>query len=292
MNTLEQSNTIEADFKEIPPPTSSTAIATLESLQLYRHQLKQGTSNPKIQQIAKELELDKQLGLKNQAEITAESALQHDIDELTNSNNYFQVSKSLLEKLFSINSLQLKCLWYNIKSWISNFIHASPLQLSLISIVATTVYPLIKLCTYLNSKPETAIIFLLVLLCIIAWMGELVLTAIAITKWTSNFDMNYEELKVKLDMTPLKLSNIKIPYGAKLKLQEAIESNIFQDFIIARPSFIIERKEIHNRFNIDPAIIGVTKDLRMFMIVYWDIKKDKEKIINQINYFKKFKLES
>jgi hypothetical protein len=102
--------------------------------------------------------------------------------------------------------------------------------------------------------------------------------------------MEYEVLKVKLDMTPLKKVDMKIPYGAKLKVQEAAKTGIFEDFVLAKPVFSVEQKEIIIDLKPDPAILGITKDSRMFMIVYWDIQKDKEKVLKEIHRFRKYKL--
>jgi len=108
--------------------------------------------------------------------------------------------------------------------------------------------------------------------------------------------LTYSKIEVSLEIKPIQETAIKIPYGAKLKMEEAFDSKIFKNFVIAYPKFNIKKhkllvkEKIIPRIDFDPAICGITEDGRLHMIVYWDIKKDKDKTIKSIERFKKHKL--
>jgi hypothetical protein len=286
----------EAEFSEVKPETKKSNVpAVLQDFQLYRHELLQGTNNEKIKKIATELELDKQLGLKHQCELTAETALKNDIDSLTSSNDYIQVSKQLLEKLFSIGQLKGMCVWHTIKSFIKGIIRDAKKPLIVYTFVIVALYPMCVWTGMVASRPCVAGNVFCGILLIIGWLAMICGVVYGIWDLIENVKIRYDKLEVVLDMKHLSHVDVKIPYGAKLKVLEAKETGIFKEFVYASPKFNVETKEwqntIHLNLNIHPAILGVTQDDRMFMIVYWDVKKDKERIIKQINQFKKFKIE-
>lgn len=85
-----------------------------------------------------------------------------------------------------------------------------------------------------------------------------------------------ESLKVELKMEGLGETRIRIPYGAMLRVKEAKDSKMFNAFFIVYPA-----KKEKLAFN-DPAIVGRLPDGRLKMIVYWDIKKDIERVLKDI----------
>lgn len=91
-------------------------------------------------------------------------------------------------------------------------------------------------------------------------------------------------------MEDVKDTMIEIPRIAKLKMKEAKDSELFEAFTIAHPQFRVDRQIYAPTFKLDPVILGVTKDSRMFMICWWDIQKDIDKVLKNINLFKKFKI--
>jgi hypothetical protein len=101
---------------------------------------------------------------------------------------------------------------------------------------------------------------------------------------------NYEFMSVDLAMEDVKDTKIEIPRIAKLKMKEAKDSELFEAFTIAHPQFRVDRQTYTPTFKLDPIILGVTKDSRMFMICWWDIQKDIDKVLKNINLFKKFKI--
>jgi hypothetical protein len=284
--------TYDADFTVVPESKRSSSDnlpATLESVQLIRHNLLRGQNSSDIEKIAEELDLDKKLGLNCQAEITSESSLKRDIDELTSSKDYFQVSKGLLEKLFSISMLQRKCYFHNLKKYWSSFIKTGFSDGMLIAalIFAIAVTPSIKyiIWTSVNIKWDSGH----GILCSVLGMIMAILFIVTIISW-AQLKFSYETMRVKLNTKPLREVKKKIPYGAKLKVLEAQTTGIFEDFIFAQPEFFVENKTVEPRIKIDPAILGMTKDQRLFMIVYWDVEHDVEHVLKQIDAFKKFKL--
>jgi len=85
--------------------------------------------------------------------------------------------------------------------------------------------------------------------------------------------------------------DIKITYDVtQRQFVIMFEHSDIEAFTIAHPQFKIERRSYSPNFKLDPVILGVTKDSRMFMICWWDIQKDIDKVLANINLFKKFKV--
>jgi hypothetical protein len=276
----------------------NTSIALYEdlaktSLALVRHELKVGDSDEMIESIKEELEIDKQLGLEKQAKITVEKALQHDIDNLTSSNDFFEVSQNLMQRLFQISMLERKCFFANTLNMIKGVLTAGVLPLSLHVLFLLSIYPMLKFSMWIwpitTTAPTAMLVFISILNCIL-WCSIIVPLGYGFSLW-GNIIIKYPVLRVKMESKPLSSVSDKIPYGAKLKVLEAKKTGIFQDFVFITPEFSVKNEEYKVRFpSIDPAILGITADKRMFMIVYWDIDKDVAKVIKEIELFKKFKL--
>ncbi|MDD5649650.1 MAG: hypothetical protein PHF86_04420 [Candidatus Nanoarchaeia archaeon] len=267
--------------------------AKLETLSLIRHKQMTGKSDKIIENISSELEIDKKLGLKNQAELTALKALNHDINELTSSRDFFEVSQDLIKKLFQINKLKRKCFINNIVSKINAFFITGALPLSIHLFMLLTIYPILKFSMWIwpavHQTPTTGLITLSVFNCI-SWICMLGLLIAGFTLWEGR-SIEYTLIDVNINSIPLSKVTDKIPYGAKLKVLEAKETGIFEDFVFITPEFVSSVKHHNVSFpSVDPAILGVTTDKRMYMIVYWDIEKDVAKVVKEIEHFKKFKL--
>jgi len=260
---------------------------------LIRHDLMVGKTDTTIVSIVKELELDKELGLKKQVELTVIKALNHDIDELTSSRDYFEVSQSLLEKLFQIKKLRIMCLWTNCLNRVIGFLKAGILPLSLHALMLVSLYPLLRFSMWIWPVTTKAPTPLLVTICIIdciLWIGIVVLLILGFIAWGDK-SIEYVSLDVEIESKLLSSISEKIPYGAKLKVIEAKKTGIFKDFIYVSPEFHVKKMSHKITFStVDPAILGVTTDNRKYMIVYWDIDKDVAKIVKEIEHFKKFKL--
>jgi hypothetical protein len=261
---------------------------------LYRHELRKGSSDKAIEDISEELDIDNKLGLVNQAEITATNALRHDIDVLTTSKDYFEVYPKLLEKLFKIGSLRRKCFWYNLKSAAIGFIQMSWLPLFFHIAFLALIYPMLKFSFAVFPWEINSFEIFIGIVNIICWVGMLMLLVLGFSGWDGRV-LKRTELNVKLETIPLGQVKTKIPRGAKLKVLEAQNTHIFQEFVYVTPDFEAKSKYFEVDLKkilppIDPAILGITIDKRLYMIVYWDIEKDIEKVVKKIDHFKKFKL--
>jgi hypothetical protein len=100
----------------------------------------------------------------------------------------------------------------------------------------------------------------------------------------------FQFIDVKLKIENIKETMVIIPRMAKLKIKEAKDTGIFEEFTIAFPYFSVNREEYKPYRKVDPVILGVTKDNREFMICWWDIAKDIDKVQTHINMFKRFKI--
>lgn len=286
------------------------ALITPEEIE--RHRLMILEQRDYVENIKKEFEIDKELGLSNQMNLDQRDLLQKDINELTNSNDFYEINKSHLNNLFSINLLKLKCLPYNIKETIKKtWNYFGKNILSLILFVGLLISSVEFCYSYKSSQLElnTAIYtiilnIILFVLCGFSFIGiflpyfktKLEGKEIRIDDYNTKkiYTFNFRFMDVRLKMQELNKTKMKIPYGAKLKTLEAKKTGIFEDFVIAYPEIFIKDFDIHHteiiQKSIDPAILGVTADKRMFMIVYWDIKNDVEKAIKDIKHLKRFKL--
>ena len=276
---------------EIQQEEEKKALATLDTFTLYRHPLLDGKVVEGIDKCAEELAVDKELGLPKQAENTAKIALSNDIDQLTNSRDYIQVNAQTVEKLFEIPRLRKMCIISNVKEAISVTLNTMKWQLLWFFATVIPAFYSVRLWQWCNHQTTGSGAAIGV------GLLALILSGATIASWVTSVISActrrycYSFAKVHVQMDELKHIKSKIPYGAKLKVLEAKKTAIFEDFIMAHPKFSVEQKEIHMQFNVDPAILGITKDNRMFMIVYWDVKHDIERVVKNIEHFKKFKLE-
>jgi len=254
-----------------------------------------GEIKPYVEEAAEELELDKVLGLKNQAFMDLATVVRKDIDELTKSNDYYEVDEDDLEKLFEIPTLRRKCWNFNI--WNAFKAVAPIIEGGIFAAITYFIfYYLIE-----GSPSDQTMQFSEFVLGIVG-----IITAIITIGWpigryteTKNDDTGKMEggvsaqfAGVKLIVEDLTKTNIKIPRGAKLKTLEAQDTKIFDKFQICYPHFHIKEKVFKiNLPKLDPAIVGVTADKRMYMVCYWDIQNDIEKVNRSINRLKKFKLQ-
>lgn len=294
----ESRNAVMTDYEEVPgeaiekEPQVPAPISILEE---YRHPLKEGTINEQIKKIKEETDIDEELGLTLQKGMTLKKALESDIDDLTSSEDYFQVSKDTLKKLFQIKKLNRKCLLYNLSSFLIGTLKAAPIGITLHLLSLLSVYPLIRFNMWIwptVMKATTPFMVTLSVLSVLLWIGLVVTIILGFADYANK---KIRHIKMSIDLKTIPLKNVldPIPYGAKLKVLEAKKTKIFNDFVYATPEFSVENIEIDflpELPPIDPAILGVTADQRMFMIVYWDIEKDAEKVTSQIKKFKKFKL--
>lgn len=291
----EDEDFLKADALLRSSTNKSNLPACLSAVTLDRHTLLKEKASPEIEKLQMELEIDKELGLMSQAENTAKKALKLDIDELTKSNSYFQVSKSLLERLFSIRQLRMMCWSANIEAFF-NALFPPCLNATILTAMTVVASPILIMLSvhFFGHVSTTPFNVIMITATCLGWISVVVSSGFAIQQW-SKVKIGWDAIDVRLNSVPLITVKEKIPLGAKMKVLEAKRTNIFEDFVYVHPLFSVERKEIEvkkyiPRIQTDPAILGVTRDKRMFMVVYWDVKNDVERVIKEINDFKKFKV--
>jgi hypothetical protein len=285
-------NTEEADFVVVTEEEVShvNLPARMEDVQLLRHKKAEG--NPAyLQEIQDDIKLDIELGLKSQFEMDQAKVLRNDIDQLTKSNNYFQVSRKLLNKMFNIDDLKALCFFHNLKELVVESLNGAkrPIVFALALIFSTwaTVGDI--------GACHGSFLFLKVIGAILLCCWDIALFCMFVNCFIDangfgDMEFNYEFMDVELDIEDVKNTRIELPRIAKLKMKEAKDSELFEGFSIAHPEFKIKKKSFKPNFKLDPAILGVTKDNRMYMICWWDIKKDIDKVRENIRLFKKFKI--
>ena len=276
--------------------TSSGLPATLESVRFLRHPKAQ-LDAVYMEPLKNELNLDIELGLKGQFDLDQQKILKKDIDELTRSNNYWEVTHRTLDKLFKVPQLRMSCVLPNLKEALTQSILGARVPLILSGLffffaAAAILFGCAKLPRSLPFFSGPA--------CGLLGICAVVAISLAISSFFSDGFMNrdvsfkYWFIGVKLNMESVSQTAIQIPYPAKLKMKEAKDSGLFEGFSIVRPEFFTDQKSFKPSFQFprfsDPAILGVTKDSRMFMVVWWDIEHDVDRVKTSIKKFKKFKV--
>lgn len=287
----------EAEYNEVTEDSERKDKNTLPALnyELPRHPLmKNGDTLPVLQE---ELELDKKLGLQKQAQHTGSEALKLDIDELTSSHDYHEISKKQLNKLFKINELNRICSWINFKSSISAWWNEIKNQSNPAWVIGTIVCVAVFCSTVYALAPTTPDtgwnIFSGVMCILVGIIGSIICIIGYCIALFEDFTIRYTLIEAKLHMESVKTTDIKLPYGVKLKMLEAQETGIFEAFTIANPRTVETEysKEYSIKLSsIDPAVLGVTADSRMYMIAYWDIENDIDKTKESIDKFERFKV--
>lgn len=245
--------------------------SNVPAIPLERHHLMKETNTDYTTKAQEEIGLNEELCLKNQTTINNAEIIRKDVEELTRSNNYYEVNEKIIRKLFQMGVLEWKCVWVNFKELISKIA-----PISIIWIIPTLVAILHGV---IAESPIERLM-----------MSTITIAVIANAVWWISIIQNttYDWTNVILKKESVYDTKIKIPYGAKLKLKEAKDSQIFNDFEIIYPK--VDVTERSYRMSVDPAIVGVCIDGRRYMVVYWDIEKDIEHSLKEIKRFKKFKL--
>lgn len=300
-------------------PEQEKAVSNYVCVEDVRHPTMKGVSRDYLERLQDELDVDQQLGLKNQMEIDTAQVLKEDINDLTKSNEYYQVTPELIEKIFRVPQMNLKCFWLNVWEAISKTVMAFKYALCfwIPSFVAAW-FSVASFVHFAANQKEflsfqgvmLALASVIMLICgfTIGMKGKETVIK-KVTKQGSYrdapelveeqrafvFRFNYKFLWVKVKQENIKETGIKLPYHAKLKVLEARDKKIFEDFIIMYPEMHIITHEVEKITVIenrppDPVILGVTRDKRFYMVAWWDIEKDIDRVEQNIELFKKFKV--
>lgn len=275
---------------------SSNLPATLDNVSFLRHP-KAELSPVYLAEIKEDIALDIELGLKSQYDMDQKKILKNDIDELTKSNEYHQVSKHMLEELFHIGELRLRCFPHNLKEAVVQSLKGAwiPILLAGVTIILTMFTVHFINCSNaaeaVHKSGASLITFFAGIAFLIGAIFGLALTGASMFGGAfGSREFKYDFIDVKLILEGTRNTSVTIPRMAKLKMKEAKDSGLFEDFTIAHPQFMIEHKEYHPHFNVDPVILGVTEDNRMYMVCWWDLKKDIDRAKTDLKRFKKFKV--
>jgi hypothetical protein len=299
-------NAVEAEFELVNAKEEEKAQirnlpARLDDVKILRHP--KALADPEYLKAFKEdMNLDIELGLNNQFEMDQKKVLQKDIDELTKSNEYYQVTRGLLAKIFNIRRLRSMCASANIKEAVVQSFVALKVPLLLFALLIGSIMGSFWMGHIEHHYTGlTGQFFDIGIALTVIW--ELAVAVGIIACFCSNFGnvrFNYEFMKVDVDLEEAKATRVPIPRMAKLKMKEAKDTGLFEGFTIAYPQFRTSKKSFKPDFGPffralggggDPVILGVTKDSRMFMICWWDIAKDIDRVKTHIKMFKKFKIE-
>jgi hypothetical protein len=208
---------------------------TLPALQtnMTRHVLMAGTKGDQvIKELREDIDLDDELGLPVQAQIDSIKALRHDIDTLTQSRDYMEVSVGILNKLFQIKKLQMMCVPYNLKEYVREiFKNFQWIALCLIGCGLSATIA-VKMGIVLPWVPENlwfkamslvlGIISFGILALVLLISGFYVIGVRDEGRSLRAISLKLNLLRVELKECLIKDCHIPLPRGAKLKLKEEI----------------------------------------------------------------------
>lgn len=258
----------------------------------FRHPLMSNKEPDYVVQAREEIKIDKELGLDNQAVKTAEAVLEKDIDELTNSMDYYQIDDKIIDKLFDLPKFRRALFVQNAVNHIKATVSAQKSMIICLLSALTVLTLGIFICNAGTQNGAITNIYAFVF-GIIGIVSSIGFGICGLASFLSNNgSYKYETANVGLKIEGISSTDIRIPYGAKLKTLEAMKSGIFEKFEIITPQFSVNNKIVQIKKHLDPAIVGLTMDNRMFMICYWDIEHDKEKVMKDIKKYKKLKIKS
>ncbi|MBD3262181.1 MAG: hypothetical protein GF334_11035 [Candidatus Altiarchaeales archaeon] len=295
---VDENRTKAEEQVEKAEESTTKAIAPIFNVDRARHHLMADKEREYSERARKELELEEELGLRNQAGLTQEEILQKDIDELTSSRDFYEVDSKILARLFGMRGLKKKCDMHNLREFISVTYRALKWEMLLLGVSVALTVGLIEAwrgCYDLMAASSLDVYHII---------GTILVGAAAFTgfcflgyRLCSGKHFEYEFMKVELRSEDLVQTRVRIPYGAMLKTAEAKRTEIFTQFGLVRPEFKTLKTEkgwepidLRRALPTDPAIVGHTEDGRQFLIVYWDIEKDRARVLRNIAQFKKHKL--
>jgi hypothetical protein len=245
------------------------------ALPMPRHELMKDKATDFYKQKQKEIELNEKLGLANQTILDTHQIVRDDINILTQSNNYICVNEKQLGEIFEMKKLKRMAHQKTFSSFMSAF--------KLMWINTLIFLPFLFSAMSVSAKVVT------VFLWVATTAGVMLPLSFNRHNGRRGGTIEWDVYSVDLKTENVENTEIHIPYGAKLKLLEAKETKIFNRFTISYPRLRVTGSTIALP-DPDPAITGHTMDGRMFMVVYWDLKRDVEKITSKLQDLKKFKL--
>ena len=294
---------IDADFKDVTEEEmlrdkeremSSKLPALLHSSSPIVSRLMANTEAS--ERLIHEAELNEKLGLETQTRLNYGDALH---EELTKSiTEYPEVDEAGLEKLFGINLMMWKIRFHNF--------------VQILKPIAIVMIPLILDIIMFNLMPivienNQGLALSPVWRDLLEVIGTIVGGIFTIMAFAGSLPVEGNDMadmcprKLRMNMFKLFLAkenvkdtSVKIIYGAKLRLAEAMEKGIFSSYTIYHPEIakmVIKRPPPR----VDPAIVGnisINNVNRMFLISCWDIDKDRDRVVNDFKRMKSLKVKA
>ena len=289
------------------------------TLKAIRHPVILNKEVPYAKKFEEELLLDHELGLKNQMNIDAKRFFSKDIDELTRTEDYHEVSLKVVERMFKMRLMKFACFLHNIVESFTVTFKQFFMSLIYIIICAASAFGTYRLGVFIYMSQNDLYQSLGIISAIVTGVISISFLIFALMEPfmtvhaievprgndddftdTHNIDvkgikLDFFFLKVFLKIEPVEDTELSIPRGAKLRMLEAKKTGIFEGFSIAYP--VLEKRHVkYHRFlkqreqPTDPVLLGITKDNRFFLIAWWDIKKDIDRIQKDLKILKKFKV--
>lgn len=211
-------------------------------------------------QKADEIQIFKDLGLQNQVSM-------REVQTVMDGMPYYPVTMKALEKLFHIRMVKWLTFWHNYGVRMDQ----KPIATVLFSLLVIGIPVAVGVIAHFGGMAYIGLIFLILLL------------VISLAIWDIELRETRGVLKAEITVEEIGLTKVKIPYGAALRYKEAKDKGAFDSFAVVYPNVV------EQQITRDPAIIGM-KNGQMFMVVYWDLEKDKERVIRKLRDYRKFKV--
>ena len=237
-----------------------------------------------VKQFEKEFRLAKELDMEFQSKLTQAEIIRKDVDKLAESKGYYQVNESLINKMLQYWTMKAKCVLYNITQYVFGTMRQSIHAIVWLILFGVSLYVSIEVGTGNRTLP--------VILGIVGGGASAIFIFINVSAYIKR-GFSYSFMKVNIQQQRVKDAEIKIPYGAMKKLKEAMDTNIFTHFVVSHP--VISVDDSNTRVlanNTDPALCGESVDRRRFLICWWDMKRDEDKVPKKLDWIKNYKIEA
>ncbi len=308
--------TIEVDFKEVTEEMREAERqrnlpATLPNVPKALGSHITGNAEA-MERLRENIALNKELGLESQQQITVKKAVSTGIDSLYSQHDYPEINRAGLIALFGIKNNSPRMV-----------IHNALQALKLLAYAAMSFLPLFVLYGYgkgtapiIVHAPESFLGLLSIIGYIPVAIGAILCYGFYFRGWnTAIHRETYEEdwrgtkkkregqwipsifianfLRIGLITEAAGSTTMEIPYGAKLRMKEAKDKGLFDSFHVVHPNMEQVKLMADQIIMRDPALIGsvtVHGETRSFLISYWDIEKDRERLLVDMARFKKMKV--
>ena len=244
-----------------------------------------------VRDFKQNIALDIKLGLESQAREGAKTLVDNDIDEILKGEPYAEVNIDDLEKLFSIPQMRRKSMLWNF----TQKYKCSMLGMATAGTASNACWFLAHSSLFTFDNVASLLEVWTVVGCVALGIVTIIALIAGFMFMDDSKIPDHPKLVIDLEVENVKHTSMKIPYGAKLRMEEAFDTGKFDSFKISYPKPRIENVKRPAPKIVDPAIIGCKKNSltgseKWYMVVFWDIPKDKEITEKKIKELKRFKI--